>query len=156
MSGRHGTSMLATRHRSALPGRLHAYKGAQKSMRILLIAALVSSVALAGCGGGEKNSSANNSASANSSAVGAGGAAADDFRKMLISQCERQVQQVPNAPKGFDTAAACRCSIETALGNQADPATFARSPEGQQALSSATMGCLQKELGAAGAKGGTK
>ena len=124
-------------------------------MRILLIAALVSSVAVAGCRGGEKNSStsANNSASSNSSGSAEGGGAnkADAYRAQATSQCEQTIQSLPNAPPGFDISGTCRCAIQTALGDQADPRAFASSPEGQRAVSQAIVSCGQQTMGAAGA-----
>lgn len=130
-------------------------------MRILLIAALVSTVAVAGCRGGEKNSStsANNSASANTSGSASGGAggaggAADAFRQLATSQCEQTIRSNPSAPPGFDAAGTCSCAIQTAFGNQADPVSFARSPEGRQALTQAIVSCGQQRMGgAAGSQG---
>ena len=123
-------------------------------MRILLIAALVSSVAVAGCRGGEKNTStaANNSASANgsgSASGGAGGGTADAFRQLARTQCEQAIRNSPGAPKGFDAAGTCDCAIEEAFGNQADPVTFARSPDGQQALTKSIISCGQQRMGGA-------
>jgi hypothetical protein len=128
-------------------------------MRILLIAALVSSVAVAGCRGGDKNesTSANNSASANSAAAapgGAGGSTAAAFRQMAVTQCQSTVQQIPNAPAGVDANGICSCAIETAFGNQADPLTYARTQEGQQALTQAIVSCGRQQAGAA--KGAAK
>jgi hypothetical protein len=127
-------------------------------MRILLIAALVSSVAVAGCRGGEKNTStaASNSASANGSGSASGGAGgggtADAFRQLARTQCQQAIQNNPSAPKGFDAAGTCDCAIQEAFGSQADPLTFARSPEGQQALTRAIISCGQQRMG--GAAGG--
>lgn len=151
--------MLATSLRSTFKVAALFQRG-RESMRILLIAALVSSVAVAGCRGGEKNSSAsaNNSASANAgggaAAAGAGGSTADAFRRMAVSQCQSTVQQIPNAPPGVDAAGICSCAIETAFGNQADPLTYARSPEGQQALTQAIVSCGRDRMGAAAGKAG--
>jgi hypothetical protein len=128
-------------------------------MRILLIAALLSSVAVAGCRGGEKNSStsANNSASATSSAAGgAGGAAADAYRASSVEKCERALKSIPNAPPGFDAAGTCRCAIQTAFGNQADPQAFERSDAGRRALTDAIINCGQQSMGAAAGKGEKK
>jgi hypothetical protein len=127
-------------------------------MRILLIAALVSSVAVAGCRGGEKNTStsANNSASSNGSASASGGgsgSAADAFRQLATSQCEQTIRSNPSAPPGFDAAGTCNCAIQSAFGNQADPVAFAKSPEGRQALTQAIVTCGQQRMGgAAGAQ----
>lgn len=120
-------------------------------MRIFLIAALASSVALAGCGGGDKNSStsANNSAAANSSGSGAGGRTADAFRTLAVTQCEQAIKSNPQAPAGFDAAGTCNCAIETAFANQADPVAYARTPEGQQALTQSIVSCGQQRLGGA-------
>jgi hypothetical protein len=138
-------------------------------MRILLIAALVSSVAVAGCRGGEKNTStaANNSASANGSGsasggagagAGAGGGAASGtagtFLQMARIQCEQAIRNNPGAPKGFDAAGTCNCAIDSALGKQADPVSFARSPEGQQALMKAMVSCGEQRMGGAGGAAG--
>jgi hypothetical protein len=128
-------------------------------MRILLIAALVSSVAVAGCRGGEKNTStaANNSASANGSGSasggaggGAGGGTADKFLQMARTRCEQAIRDNPGAPKGFDAAGTCNCAIDSALAKQADPASYARSPEGQQALMKAMVSCGEQRMGGAG------
>ena len=135
-------------------------------MRIFLIAALASSIALAGCGGGDKNSStsANNSSTVNSSgsassgtggagaaaAPGAGGSTADAFRTLAASQCEQAIRANPKAPPSFDAAGTCNCAIETAFANQADPVAYARTPEGQQALTKSIISCGQQRLGGAG------
>jgi hypothetical protein len=123
-------------------------------MRILLIAALVSSVAVAGCRGGEKNSntSASNSASSNSSGSASGGTAssADAWRQGAISQCEETIRANPNAPPGFDAAGTCNCAIQSAFGDQADPVKFAQSPEGRQALTQSIVKCGSERMGAAG------
>lgn len=129
------------------------------SMRILLIAALVSAVAVTGCRGGENNGSTANTASTNSSTTAsAGGSAADAFRTLAISQCEQTIRANPNAPPGFDASGTCSCAIQTAFGDQADPVNFARSPEGRQALTQAIVSCGQRSMGAAGGQapaGGT-
>ncbi len=115
-------------------------------MRILLIAAIASSVALAGCSGGEKNSSANNSASANGTS-----AAGSAFRQQAAQQCEQQMQAMAaQMPPGVDPASICGCAVETAFANQPDPAAFFRTPAGKQALVQGMLSCLQRPKGAGG------
>lgn len=111
-------------------------------MRRSLLAVLAAAAALAGCGGQTGNASnANNAASNGSSAQ------ADTFRTAVASQCERQMTSMPSPPPGFDARQICNCAIDNALQGRADPKNFIRSPEGQQALMQAMLGCVQRPQG---------
>ena len=125
-------------------------------MRILLMASVACSLALAGCSGGTKNSSATNDSisanttttATNSSAPAAGGS---DFRAVFMARCEERGRANPQVPAGFDFTGACGCAYDRSLADKPDPQAFATNPANGPAVSGAIATCVQERIGAAGA-----
>ncbi len=125
-------------------------------MRILLMASVACSLALAGCGGGTKNSSATNNSTSvntgatatNSSAPAAGGS---NLRATFMAECEQRGRATQGVPADFDFTGACGCAYDRALADKPDPQAFSTNPQARTVIAEALATCIREQVRAAGA-----